>query len=254
MDSGATFLRGNGSMELQENLKALAGKRQVEYFGIADITAALGFIAKQGGQIVSGYHRAVSLGIILPSDVVDLVASRDEKSARALYRQYAYDVINDRIDQAVSQTTSIIQAAGYRALPVPSSQILDEERLLGLISNKLAAHMAGLGWIGKSCLLVTPEHGPRVRWGTVLTDAPLEATGVPMEQRCGTCRICVDACPAKAFTGRAFVESEPREVRYAVHSCKAYFKEMEDQGMNPPVCGVCLYICPYGRKKPSNHA
>ncbi len=38
--------------------------------------------------------------------------------------------------------------------------------------------MAGLGRIGKSCLLITPEAGPRVHWATVLTDAPMQVTGL----------------------------------------------------------------------------
>ncbi len=236
-------------MELQERLKSLAESLQADYMGVADLAPAAAFLNKQGGEIASGYPRAVSIGIALPSDVVDMIARREEKAARALYRQQAYDVINDRIDMAVSRIASAIQESGAKALPIPSSQTLDEAKLLGLVSNKLAAHLAGLGWIGKSCLLVTPKHGPRVRWGTILTDAPLEPTGTPMDERCGTCRICVDACPAHAFTGRAFAESEPRESRYAVHACKDYFMKMEAEGMTPSVCGICLYICPHGRKR-----
>ena len=126
------------------------------------------------------------------------------------------------------------------------SRSVDERRLCGVFSNKLAAHMAGLGWIGKSCLLVTPEAGPRVRWATVLTDAPLEATGRPMDDRCGDCEACVEICPAGAFTGRPFREEEPREARFIAHRCKAYFRRMEET-RDPAVCGLCLYVCPHGR-------
>ncbi|MCK9565162.1 MAG: hypothetical protein M0Q43_03825 [Methanothrix sp.] len=70
-----------------------------------------------------------------------------------------------------------------------------DERVAVVFSHKLAAHMAGLGWIGKSCLLITPEAGPRVRWASVLTDAPMKATGYAMAERCGECRKCVDVCP-----------------------------------------------------------
>ena len=90
-----------------------------------------------------------------------------------------------------------------------------KDRQLGFFSHKLAAHLAGLGWIGKSCLLVTLEVGPRVRWASVLTDAPLMA-GEPLEERCGECRGCVEVCPAGAFSGRSFFFDEPRAARFDV--------------------------------------
>lgn len=56
-------------------------------------------------------------------------------------------------------------------------------------------------WAGdrKSALLITSELSSRLRWMTVLTDAPLKAVE-PLENRCGGCTICVDNCPVKAFT------------------------------------------------------
>ena len=72
------------------------------------------------------------------------------------------------------------------------------------------------------------------------------STGEPMEERCGDCRECVDICPAGAFSGRAFSAQEPRDVRFDVQKCSAYFGELAEAGQ-PPVCGMCLYICPHGR-------
>ena len=96
-----------------------------------------------------------------------------------------------------------------------------KDRELGLFSHKLAAHLAGLGWIGKSCLLVTLEVGPRVRWASVLTDASLMA-GEPLEERCGECRGCVEVCPVGAFSGRSFFSDEPRAARFDVFKCRYY--------------------------------
>jgi epoxyqueuosine reductase QueG len=81
----------------------------------------------------------------------------------------------------------------------------------------------------------------------VLTDAPLVPTGEPVEERCGDCTVCRDACPVRAFTGRAFDPAEEREARYDARACDRYFREMEKAG-NPAVCGMCLYSCPWGRK------
>jgi epoxyqueuosine reductase QueG len=177
-----------------------------------------------------------------------MVEDRKDRTGAALYRHNSYDIVNTALDGMALQTANTIQREGYRALPVPASKRASDEKIAGIFSQKLAAHLAGLGWIGKSCLLVTPDHGPRVRWIAVLTDAPLTRTGTPMESRCGKCTECVDICPAHAFTGRPFHADEPREARFDAASCDRYFKDLEKSG-RPAACGMCLYICPHGRKK-----
>ena len=95
---------------------------------------------------------------------------------------YADDIINQRLDHTSSRLGGVLQHMGHRAPPIPSTQQSTyNEQLYGIFSHKMAARLSGLGWIGKCCLLVTPEVGPRVRWGTMLTDAPLKATNKPME-------------------------------------------------------------------------
>jgi len=69
-----------------------------------------------------------------------------------------------------------------------------------LISMKNAARLAGLGSFGKQSLIVTPEYGPWVRLGAVITDAEL-APDAPFEENlCGECEACVVACPVGALT------------------------------------------------------
>jgi epoxyqueuosine reductase QueG len=157
-------------------------------------------------------------------------------------------LVNQRLDLAASRIGSVLQRSGYRAYPVPASKSVDDEELCAAFSHKMGAQLAGLGWIGKSCLLVTPEYGPRVRWATVLTDAPLQPTGGPMAERCGECTQCVQICPVQAFTGRPFRADEPRAARYDAHKCDRYFAQMLKQGAEPAVCGLCLYVCPHGRQ------
>ena len=133
-------------------------------------------------------------------------------------------------------------------MPIPAAKRVDSERICAVFSHKLAAHLAGLGWIGKSCLLVTPQAGPRARWATVLTDAPLAATGAPMDERCGECVQCVEICPMQAFTGAPFRAEEPREKRFDARKCERYFDAMKAKDTETAVCGLCLYVCPYGNK------
>ncbi len=241
----------SSSMELHDELPELVRRLGGDIYGVADLTEVRDEVIRQGGPELAAYPRAVSIGIKLLHPIVDRLPERNERAVAVSYRTHAYDVVNDRLDAIASRVASALQEAGFRALPVPASERVDDERICAVFSHKLAAHAAGLGWIGKSCLLVTPQAGPRVRWTTVLTNAPLPATGHVMEQRCGTCRECVDACPVHAFTGREFVPGEPREARYDARACQSYFRELEEQG-RVPVCGMCLYSCPHGRKASKN--
>lgn len=220
----------------------------IDYFGVADLAPARGFVDEQSDGLLSELDRAVSIGKALPDAVVDMLPFREKRAVRVSYLTHGYEVVNRRLDMVASGLASLLQKIGYRAFPVASSERVDDGRICAVFSHKLAAHLSGLGWIGKSCLLVTPEHGPRVRWATVLTDAPLVPTGQPMAERCGTCTACTDICPVKAFSGRPFREDEPRESRYRADLCDSYFHQSAT-GLDRAVCGMCLYICPFGRSQ-----
>jgi epoxyqueuosine reductase len=234
-------------MGLFEELQDMSLSEGLDFLGIADATLAREAIREQGGDYVASFPRAISIGIILPHAVVDQLPNRSDPDVAANYLHHAYKAINERLDLATSRLSSVLQKEGHRTLPIPAKEHQDEERLCAMFSHKLAGHLAGLGWIGKSCLLVTAEAGPRVRWSTVLTEAPLQPTGSPLDERCGKCRDCVDICPVGAFTGRPFTAEEPREMRYKARACRDYFVELEEAG-RLPACGLCLYVCPFGRK------
>jgi epoxyqueuosine reductase len=228
-----------------ERIRAMVREEGADYCGVADLSVAKDAVLEQGGPQIASYPRAISIGIRIFDEIVDLLPSR-ERWVSISYRQSTYDVINSRLDQLASRVASELQREGHRAMPIPASKRFDSERLCAAFSHKMAAHLAGLGWIGKSCLLVTPDHGPRVRWVTVLTDAPLEPTGEGMEPKCGSCHKCVDACPVHAFTGRQFDPQEPRSARYDAHMCEAYFDELEARG-DEATCGLCVAVCPRGK-------
>ena len=235
-------------MQLDDKICEVAENLGADFFGVADLAPARGFISWQGGREVAEYPRAISIGVALLDPIVNQLPRRGEKAAAMEYKHHAYDTVNGLLDIIALRLSGSLQRQGYRAFPVPASKrAVVDDRVAATFSHKLAAHLAGLGWIGKSCLLITPEAGPRVRWVTVLTDAPLHPTGSPLAERCGECRECVEICPMAAFTGRPFREDEPREARYDARKCEQYLKDLEEK-TGYGVCGMCLYVCPHGRK------
>lgn len=120
-------------------------------------------------------------------------------------------------------------------MPIPASQVVDWEKNLGHLSHRAVAVQAGLGWIGKSAMFVHPEHRARLRLTTVLTDMPLEPGEKRQDLSCGTCRACIEDCPAGAIT----------EEGYDRNKCAEKLREFSRMpGIGQSICGVCVKACP----------
>ncbi|MCZ7662466.1 MAG: 4Fe-4S dicluster domain-containing protein [Thermoleophilia bacterium] len=237
---------------LERRLRTLTGSCGMHALGIADMTPepVQAAVAATGGRWLSAFPRAVSVVFRLQNAIVEeLPDHHREKALARLYEFHIYRVGNPHLDQVATRIATEIQEAGYRAVPVPTSVAVDGGSgtggFLGAVSHKMAAHLSGLGWIGRSCLLVTPDVGPRVRLATVMTDAPFAAR-TPADAGCGRCRICVRACPAQAFSGKAFDPADPIEARMDVRACEAYRQEAKTL-TGVPMCGVCVAVCPHGK-------
>jgi epoxyqueuosine reductase len=148
--------------------------------------------------------------------------------------------------------SSYLNRKGFRTLPIAVAETTDVDNALPTVSHKMIAHIAGLGWIGKSCLLVTPEHGPRLRLISILTEAPLDTVNNLLEQKCNDCNECVKICPVGAIKGRKYNDGEEREIRFDFMKCRNYFEELK-QTKKYAVCGLCLYACPYGKNHINSH-
>lgn len=235
-------------MNLQGKLEEEARGMGATYFGVADLSLTrVDAITPYEARLVSEYPLAISIGVPLIPSIVDRLSDQTDVFAIHNYWFHVYEVVNPLIDQITRRISSIVVSEKYSALVVPASQTIDKENRYGMFSHKMAASLSGLGWIGKSCLLITPDRGPRVRWGTILTDAPLK-TGTPTEVKCRECTKCVEACPAQAFTGRNFVPSEPRETRMIVERHIQFCTE-RGESIGKDACGICVYVCPFGKPK-----
>ncbi len=227
----------NQDSALTEKMWAFSKCRGADLFGVADLVPAEKFVLSQGPSWFSGFPRAISIGMRLNDPIVDH-HSPLERRRDSQYWHHVYDVVTPSLDFLAYDVSRQLNSLGFQAFPVPGSMPYPLEKLEGMLSHKLAAHLAGLGWVGKSCLLITPQFGPRVRFVSILTDAPL-VTGAPLDNPCGKCRICVDACPVGAFTGRDFDPAEGVEARFDTRKCSEYRRE------HP--CGICVAVCPRGK-------
>ncbi|WP_022667623.1 4Fe-4S double cluster binding domain-containing protein [Desulfospira joergensenii] len=215
---------------------------------IAD-TANLAGIETEPGDLLDGFPRAVSIAVRLSDPIMDGI----DNQPTPLYSSH-YSRVNALLDDIAVRTTNLIQEAGGRAVPIPASLILDSEKWTSFISHKAVALSAGIGWQGKSLLLVTPEFGPRVRLVTILTDADLDPD-FPVKNRCGKCNQCKDHCPAGAILGKNTVShyttrSEAVDLNRCVHQVRDVFGKLPNT--TPLICGVCIKVCPWGSKTGKN--
>lgn len=144
-----------------------------------------------------------------------------------------------------------LKARGHRTLALPPDSDRRKEtyvsKLYGLFNHKMAATSAGIGWVGKSGLLINPDYGPRLSLATVLTDAPL-VTDRPFEKSgCGSCTLCRDHCPSQAITGAEWSRSNHSVELVRLGECRGH-KAAKRRVAGKPNCGLCITVCPYGRK------
>jgi epoxyqueuosine reductase QueG len=230
---------------LNKELRIFSEFLGVDMFGVADLSQAKQYIINQGGEHIGQFPRAVSIGIRLIDDVINQLHNHHDLVTIASYRG-VYDATNHTLDHAALMMAKKIQQSGYRAYPIPASSMLNNDNFEAVFSHKVAANLAGLGWIGKNCLLITPEFGPRLRLASVLTDAPLD-TGEAVPNRCGICTKCTDICPPKAIKGITFSPNDSRDVRLEARKCDEYTSARMKIFGNAN-CGLCVHICPYGLK------
>lgn len=228
--------------EKQETLKNFLLEAGADLVGVGDVKGLL-------PSSLQGLTQAVSMAIHLSHRIIEEIS--EEKGPTQTYFHH-YRTINTLLDQAAVRGMMHIQRWGYSAMAIPASQSLNDtgQQYQGRFPHRMAATRAGLGWIGKNSCLVTPEYGPRVRLVTILTDMPLEINEPVLKSRCHDCRMCADACPAKALSGTVnWVPGLEREALVEPALCSRHMKKEYQHIGRGAVCGICFRVCPWGSNK-----
>ena len=158
-----------------------------------------------------------------------------------------YYAWNARLDTIVRTGAQYLQSRGFYAKACTVDSIRKDQNALTPLPHKTVATRAGLGWIGKSCLLVTPECGSAVRISTILTDAELPYAEPITASRCGTCAQCQKHCPAQAIHGTLWQAGMDRAEIPDWQQCEQTELRImkEHLGIPEALCGKCFAVCPY---------
>ena len=142
----------------------------------------------------------------------------------------AYAELRERLDELGRRL-----GGEYRVL-VDANQHVDRE----------AAARSGVGFYGKNTMLITRKHGSWVVLGTLVTTVELETTP-PLGLDCGSCRLCIDACPTNALDEPGTLDT---------NLCLSYWTQSR-HSIPEPVrvaledrvygCDICQDVCPWNR-------
>ena len=212
-------------------------------YGFADLK---GLLSKK----FDGFNYGISLGRKLDYSIVD-----DIYEGPTMEYYYHYRKINEElalISGRISAELNEINIDTCTISPTVSTEELDTiyyKTLRTDLSHKMVATRAGLGWIGKTDLLITKKFGPRLRLTSILLQDRVIPESKPIDiSRCGTCNICVDVCPAKAANGKIWDITVDREDFFDAGKCRNQCAEFGRTrlSMDARVCGMCVAACPIG--------
>ena len=195
-----------------------------------DAGARLAGFADMSGVPGCAYPRAVSVALPVPRHILREIA---DGPTRSYY--YMYHELNNGLNRIITSGAEYLRARGYAAEPVTTDAVKQTQGHRTALPHKTAAVRAGLGWIGRNCLLVTPEYGPAVRISTLLTNAPLD---------------CAGQAETQALSGQAWTPATDRDE--IVNAGKCMNKQLElmqsRTGLDFDLCGKCFVVCPYAVK------
>jgi epoxyqueuosine reductase QueG len=213
-----------------EELRTLAAGRFAVGFGVARLADVRTDDFLLPADVLSHFRSAVSIALRVSSEVLSTLKEHPNQLYEHHYRQ-----VNFALDRLALEMVNRIHDLGGHALAIPASQLVDWTNQRGHLSHKRVAVAAGLGWLGRNNLLVTPDCGAQVRLVTVLSNLDLPVSG-PLSRDCGTCHACIAACPAAA------IGETPSDFKHL--DCFGLLKDFQRRRyVGQYICGLCVRAC-----------
>ena len=228
---------------LNNTMAAIAHEMGADLIGFSDVCDAV-------DEDLRALPRCITVGIHLSEFVISNIGNAPTYT----YFQH-YRTVNALLDSITTRLVIELQRAGFDAMAIPASQsVKDREgEYRGVFPHKTGAVRSGLGWIGRSGLFVSRKFGPRVRLGSVLTNAELAMPQDDFDPEkaaleiCGKCGKCAAGCPAGAIAGGIWYKGAPREHMVDAEKCSTYMTKQYGHIGRGSVCGRCVYLCPVGK-------
>lgn len=190
-------------------------------------------------QLMDGAKSIISIALAYPSKINNPPKSKPGERrgifCRASWGTDYHHVLRDRLEKLAAYIQTRVPQFEYKTM-------VDT----GELSDRAVAERAGIGFSGKNTMIITKEFGSWVYLGEMITSIPF-IPDKPIEDSCGDCRICLDACPTGALVQGGQLNAQ---------RCLAFLTQTKDFlpdefrtkiGTRVYGCDTCQAVCPYNK-------